>query len=331
MPKAIEIQRFGEAQTLVYRDHETRSTLADHEVRIDVHFSGINFADIIMRLGFYNDAPPKPFIPGYEISGVITEIGSQVQNHKVGDKVMAGCRFGGYVSEIIVQDWMAVPLRVDFSMEDGAAFLVNAITAYLALNEFGRVRSGDKILIDCATGGVGVIALQMAKDLGAHTVGLTSSPAKKEFIESYGAQAFTWEEFEKNPQIGFDYILNSTGGSAAKYHYKLLAMSGKMSCIGMQDGIKDGKRNVFAFLKNIIQMPWYPLVKLMMDSKMVSGLNALKFFDNDEWVQKHLVNIQKINAKPYIGKVFSAKEAYKAHECLEKRQARGKVLLSWKD
>lgn len=78
-------------------------------------------------------------------------------------------------------------------------------------------------------------------------------------------------------------------------------------------------------------MPWYPLVKLMMDSKMVSGLNALKFFDNDEWVQKHLVNIQKINAKPYIGKVFSAKEAYKAHECLEKRQARGKVLLSWKD
>lgn len=325
----IEINTFGPATSMDYKSKDLSTNIADDDVIVDVNFSGINFADVIMRLGLYQDAPPRPFTPGYELSGTVSQIGSKVTRFKVGDKVMAGTQFGGYVNKITLPEWQVLHLPQGFTLEEGAATPVNYITAYIALHEFARVRAGDKVLVDCATGGVGVFMLQMCKKVGAQAVGLTTTAAKKEFIESYGGRAYTWDEFEANPENEFDFILNSSGGKTLKKHYKLLAKSGLLCCIGMQSMVKNGKSSKIAFLKAVLSVPWYPMVKLIMDSRAVCGFNALKYFDNADWMKKHLPSMEETDIHPFVGGVFPAKEVANAHEFLEQKKAKGKVLIQW--
>ncbi|MDA8792887.1 alcohol dehydrogenase catalytic domain-containing protein [Bacteriovoracaceae bacterium] len=325
----ILISQFGSASQLQKSENSFSTDLKNDEVLIDVKYSGINFADIMMRLGLYPDAPPKPFIPGYEVSGVISQVGSSVNDFKVGDEVMAGSRFGGYVSKLVVPEWQVVKKPSHLSMEEAAATPVNFITAHLAMNEFGRVRRGDKVLIDCATGGVGVFCLQMAQTLGAECIGLTSTPAKKEFILSYGAKAYTFEEFEKSDENNFNFILNSTGGKKVKDLFKRLDKAGQLTCIGLQATIHNGKTSLPRKLKAVLQTPFYHLIQLMQNSKSVSGFNALKFFDDKRWMINIMKELESSTYKPHVGKVFAASDVTKAHEFIETRQAKGKVLLKW--
>jgi 2-desacetyl-2-hydroxyethyl bacteriochlorophyllide A dehydrogenase len=327
--QSIEITKYGSAQDLELKQKTIKDEIAEDEVLIEVKYSGINFADIVMRLGMYKDAPPKPFVPGYEISGVVKKVGSKVNRIIVGEEVMAGTRFGGYSSHIIVPQWQVLKINKEMSLQEASSVPVNYITSYIALNEFARVRAGDKVLIDCATGGVGVFAIQMAKAAGADVIGLTSSENKLGFIRELGARAFTHAEFEKNPEKDFTFILNSRGGKSLKYQYKILAKSGQLCCIGLQAAIKDGKSSLIEKAKSILQTPWYPLLLLVMNSKMVSGFNALSYFDDDEWMKKHLKNIESSPFKPHVGAVFKATDVASAHEFLEQRKAKGKVILEW--
>lgn len=325
----IEINRNGAAEVLHVQEGKFESSLAPDEVMIESKYSGINFADILMRLGLYRDSPKKPFIPGYELSGIVTAVGSHVKTHKVGDQVMAGTKFGGYVSQIKLPEWQVLKLPKGFDLKDGAALPVSFITAYIAFNEFGRIRKEDKVLIDCATGGLGVIFLQMCQQVGAQAFGLTSSPDKKSLIESYGAKAYLHQEFQNANEREFDFILNSSGGKSLKDNYERLAKSGKLCGIGLQSAVSSGKGNTLSQLKAAISSPWYPILKLVMQSKSVSGFNALKYFDDELWMQKHLPNMEATSIKPHIGGFFKAEDIAIAHQTLENKKAKGKVLLEW--
>lgn len=325
----IEIQEYGPAETLKVATKELSADLKADEVLIDVKFSGINFADIYMRLGMYKDAPPKPFVPGYECSGIVLAVGSDVTRLQVGDKVMAGSVFGSYVSKIKLPSFQVLKLPEHLTLEQGAATPVNYLTSYIALHEFARIRKGDKVLIDCATGGVGVFCLQMAFEVGCETIGLTTSAHKKEFIESYGARAMTHDEFYAGQEKNFDFILNSSAGKAFRLQYHRLGMSGKITCIGMGQSVKDGKSSLVDKLKLLFQTPWYPLFQLMMQSKAVSGFNALNYFDEKEWMEKRLLELEKCPYKAYVDKIFPADEVASAHAHLEQKKAKGKVLISW--
>ncbi len=327
----IEINQFGAASTLQFKSKEAQKLNSSTDVRIDVHYSGINFADVMMRLGLYPDAPPKPFTPGYEVSGVISEVGEDVNDLKVGDRVMAGTRFGGYVSDLIVPESYIIPVPESFSLEEAAATPVNFITTHIALNEFARVRKGDKILIKCATGGVGVFCMQVGKAIGAEVYGLTSSDHKKSFIESYGAIAMNYEEYASSDIDDFDFILNATGGKTVKSDMKKLAKSGLLTCIGMSSTVKNGKTSLLAKLRLVVETPLFYLFGFMMNSYGVSGFNALTYLDDEKWLDKNLKFVAENPFKPHIGKVFKAKDVSLAHEFLESKQAKGKVLLAWKD
>lgn len=325
----IEIVRNGPAEVLNTKTGDFSEELGSEEVLLDVSYSGINFADILMRLGLYRDAPAKPFVPGYELSGIVKKVGSQVKRFKEGDRVMAGTRFGGYVSKVKLSEWQVLKVPDGLSLAEAAALPVNYITSYIAFHEFGRVREGDRVLIDCATGGVGVAFLQMCQQTGAHAVGLTTSSHKKEFIASYGAKAYSRDEFAESSESDFDFILNSGGGKSLKDHYQRLAKSGKLCCIGLQSMVKNGRSNKFQMIKTALSSPWYPILKLVMESKAVCGFNALKYFDDEPWMRKHLPRIEKTTVKPFIGEVFDADDVAKAHRTLEEKKATGKVLLKW--
>jgi NADPH:quinone reductase-like Zn-dependent oxidoreductase len=157
------------------------------EVEVDVAAAGINFADLMARVGLYPDAPKPPTVVGYEVAGTVRALGDGVEGYAVGDRVMAGTRFGGYSERVAVRtaDVAALPERLSF--EQGAAVPVNYLTAYLALVRFGSLEEGERVLIHAAAGGVGIAATQIAKARGAEVYG-TASPAKHDAIRQFGVE-----------------------------------------------------------------------------------------------------------------------------------------------
>lgn len=329
----IAIETYGAASTLKHRSGLPLDPPGEGELTIDVNYSGINFADIQMRLGFYPGAPPKPFVPGYEVSGVVEAVGKGVGEFKPGDAVIAGTYFGGYASKVKVPSYQVFALPKAFDLAQGAALPVNYFTAQIALFEMARIRRGDRVLIECATGGVGTLAIQMANHVGAHCIGLTTSAHKKGYIEALGAEAHTREEFYQNPSLNnFDLILNASGGAEVRKQTPRLAITGRMVCIGLNSGVKDGKRNFWRLGKAALQTPKVSILKLFDTNSGIFGINALLVLQDEAWIRRLTAGVQEVEEmqlQPHVGKVFAHEAVADAHEYLQTKQAQGKVLLSW--
>lgn len=332
MHRDIVITKYGPARTLTMRDITPRPP-GDDEVAIDVAYSGINFADVQMRIGLYPDAPARPFVPGYEVSGKIAQVGKTVRDLGPGDPVVAGTYFGGYASTVTVPSHQVFKLPATYDLAAGAALPVAYFTAQLAVFEMARVRTGDRVLIECGTGGVGVIATQMAKHAGAEVTGLTTSPHKKPFITNLGAKAHTLDEFRADPRLtGYDFILNATGGGNIEWQRARLGMTGRMVCIGMSSSVKDGKRNLLRVASAVIRMPRISVLRLFNANTGIYALNALHILRDPAWIAKltkSMATIEQMGLQPHVGKVFPASDVAGAHAFLETKQATGKVLLQW--
>ncbi len=328
----ISIKKFGRPEVLALEHADVRAAGAD-ELKIKVKYSGINFADLQMRLGFYPDAPPKPFVPGYEVAGHVEQVGPGVEGFRVGDPVIAGTYFGGYASEVTLPARQVFRLPENLTLEQGAALPVAFFTAQLALFEMGRVRKGDRVLIECATGGVGTLAVQMARHVGAEVVGLTSSTSKLSYIEGLGARALTQSAFEADASVrDFDFILNASGGRAVRAQLGRLGMTGRMVCMGLNSGVKDGKRNFFRLGYAALTTPRFGVFELMNKNAGVFGLNALHVLRDPTWSEKltkSLAQAQGMRLDPHVSKVFAADHAAEAHAFIATRKALGKVLLAW--
>lgn len=328
----IVIEKYGAASTLLQRPIAPKAPGVD-EVAIDVAYSGVNFADVQMRIGLYPDAPKKPFVPGYEVSGTVSARGENVKDLKVGDRVIAGTYFGGYASTVTIPAHQVFKLPDAYDLAMGAALPVAYFTAQLAVFEMARVRKGDRVLIECGTGGVGVIAAQMARFVGAEVTSLTTSPHKKPFIENLGAAAFTLDEFRANKDLrGYDFILNSSGGGNIGWQRKRLGMTGRMVCIGMSSGVKDGKRNLLRVASALVKVPRISILKLFGENTGIYALNALHVLQDPAWIARltsSMTTVEQMGLSPIVGKVFEANDVASAHAFLETKQATGKVLLHW--
>ena len=293
----------------------------------------MNFADIMMRLGFYPDAPKRPFVPGYEVSGKVSAVGKGVRDVKPGDSVIAGTYFGGYASSVTIPSRQVFRLPDSIDLETGAALPVAYFTAQLAVVEMARVRKGDRVVIECATGGVGVIAIQMANHAGAEVVGLTTSPHKKAFIEGLGAKAYTVDEFRNDASLtGYDLIVNATGSSSITWQRKRLGLTGRMVCIGMSAAMNNGKRDYIRLLLAAVRTPRISVFKLFDASSGIYGLNALTVLRDPVWIERltrSMTNVEAMGLAPHVGKVFPATEVAAAHAYLETKKATGKLLLAW--
>lgn len=330
--EVIAIEKYGPAHVLALRQRPT-DPVGDDDVAIAVKYSGINFADIQMRLGFYPDAPKRPFVPGYEVSGTVERVGKNVSRFKVGDPVVAGTYFGGYASEVTVPAAQAFPLPPSTGLREAAALPVSFFTAHLALFEMGRVRAGDRVLIECATGGVGTLAVQMAKHAGAEVVGLTTTASKKQYIAALGATAYTRDELFADPAAGsFDFILQASGGKEIRRQLPLLGLTGRMVCMGLNSGVNDGRRDFLRLGLAVARTPRLSVLEMLNRNAGVFGLNALHVLRDPKWVERLTTALERaheMKLTPHVGRVFAAGDVALAHRYLETRQATGKVLLEW--
>ncbi|MGB6763180.1 alcohol dehydrogenase catalytic domain-containing protein, partial [Mycobacterium sp.] len=161
--RAVVITKHGPPSVLKVQDRPDPPPPAAGQVRISVRAAGVNFADHLARVGLYPDAPKVPSVVGYEVAGTIEAVGDGVDPARIGERVLAGTRFGGYAEIVNTSANDTVALPESMSFEQGAAIPVNYATAWAALHGYGSLRAGERVLVHAAAGGVGIAAVQLAK------------------------------------------------------------------------------------------------------------------------------------------------------------------------
>ena len=262
--RAVVITRHGPPEVLQVQERPDPQP-ARGEVLVDVRAAGINFADLMARLGLYPDAPKPPCVVGYEVAGTIAAVGEGVDRElTVGQRVVAPSRFGGYAERAAVRADGVVALPDTLSFEEGAAIPINYATAWEALIRAGNIQPGERVLIHAAAGGVGIAATQIAKRAGAEIWG-TSSPGKHDAIRGFGVDHpidYTRAGWERGvPKL--DLVMDAIGGASFRRSYNLLRAGGRLVCFGAAALVSGESRNIVAAARAAIRMPWFNVVRQM--------------------------------------------------------------------
>jgi NADPH:quinone reductase-like Zn-dependent oxidoreductase len=333
--RAVVITKHGGPGVLEVQERPDPK-LGPGQVRIDVAAAGINFADVMARMGLYQDAPKTPCIVGYEVAGTILELGegiSETHPHLMpGQRVVAGTQFGGYASQVVVPASDVVALPDQLSFEQGAAIPVNYGTAWAALIGFGSLQPGERVLVHSAGGGVGIAATQIAKRTGAEVYG-TASPGKHVRCEELGvdhAIDYTQSGWEQGlPK--FDVILDAVGGKSFRTGYDLLRPGGRLVAFGASAVVSGQRRNLVTALRTVIRMPRFSMIKQMSESKAVIGLNMLTLWKDrgtlEPWIAPLREMLDDGTVNPVVAGDFSFEEAGAAQTMITERRNVGKVVL----
>jgi NADPH:quinone reductase-like Zn-dependent oxidoreductase len=307
------------------------------EVRIRVKASGINFADLMARVGLYPDAPKLPAVVGYEVSGTVDQIGEGVTGVAVGARVLAMCRFGGYSDVVVVRASQAIAMPDSMSFEEGAAFPVVYVTAYNMMLWNGHLRQGSSVLIHSAAGGVGLAAIQIAKTRGCVILG-TASRGKHDFLREQGCQhpIDSSGDYARAARAvvgdkGVDLILDPVGGKSWTEGYDLLAPCGRLVAFGLSSAVSGNRRGLVHALMQVLSVKKWSPMKLMEDNKTIGGTNMGHLFSRPDLIEPQLAALMEMykkgELKPHVDKSFPFAEAGAAHQYLHDRKAKGKVLL----
>jgi NADPH:quinone reductase-like Zn-dependent oxidoreductase len=329
---ALVITKHGGPEVLQVQERPD-PPLGPGEVRIEVAAAGINFADVMARMGLYRDAPKTPCVVGYEVAGTILEMGEGVGGLAPGQRVFAGTQFGGYASQVVVPASDVVELPEHLSFEQGAAIPVNYATAWAGLIGYGNLQPGERVLVHSAGGGVGIAATQIAKRFGAEVFG-TASPSKHERCREIGvdrALDYTSPGWEKG--IGkFDIVLDAVGGKSFRTSYDLLAAGGRLVAFGASSVVSGERKNIPTALKAVLRMPRFNLIKQMQDSKAVIGLNMLTLWKDRgtlrPWIEPLTAMLADGTIDPVIAGTFPFARGGEAQTMIVERRNLGKVVLT---
>ena len=337
--KAAVLVRNGKADNSFEIQEIEKPKVGPGQLLIKVEAFGLNFADIMARQGNYQDCPPLPAIIGYDVVGEVTEIGSGVDNVKVGDRVTSMTRFGGY-AEYAVADYRAcAKINKDYPAEKATALTTQYCTAYYCFNEQMNLHKGDKVLIHAAAGGVGTALVQMANDRGCEIFVTAGSDSKLVYLKSIGVDHpinYRTQDFEVEVrkivgEAGVDAVFDPVGGKSVKKGLKLLGSGGRILLFGASDMTG---ANIFGKIGTGLGFGFYHPVEFMLSSKAMIGVNMLRIGDNRPMVLKRcLENVVRLVEEgildPTVAKVFKAENLAEAHAYLEGRSSMGKVSVMW--
>ena len=331
--RVVMITKHGGPEVLEVQERPDPAMAPGH-VRIEVAAAGVNFADTMARTGLYPDAPKPPMVVGYEVSGTVREVAPDVSDFAVGDRVMAGTKFGGYASEIVVPVANVVALAERLTFEQGAAIPVNYATAWAALLGFGSLREGEGVLIHAAAGGVGIAATQIAKRHGAIVHG-TASAHKHDRIRSFGvdeAHDYRRRGWDRELRGSLDMVLDAIGGASFRRSYRLLRPGGRLVAYGASSLQQGERRRMREVVPQAARM-WrgFDLIKQMSDSKSVIGLNMLRLWEDrgelGPWSDPLDALIADGTVEPVVSDAVPFASAADAHRLIAERRNVGKVVL----
>jgi NADPH:quinone reductase-like Zn-dependent oxidoreductase len=336
--KQVLIPKFGDTDVFELVDRPDPHA-GPAEIRIAVHGAGVNFADLSARAGLYQDAPPAPLVCGYEVAGMVDEVGAGVTRFAVGDPVMSVTKFGGYSDTVVVPQHQAQVLTSADQLVAAAGVPVAYLTAYLMLNRLGSVRPGDTVLIHSAGGGVGLAALQLAKGLGAVTFG-TASARKHDRLAALGldhaidyrTQDFEDEVMRITDGRGVQVALDAVGGSSFRKSYRCLASLGRLFMFGISSGNADTRLGAIRTMpKMLATTPVFHPFQLMNANKSVVGVNMAHLWDLEGLITETLAELIALwdagGIDPFVDTTFPFRRAGEAHQYLADAKNFGKVVL----
>ena len=310
------------------------------EVRIAVKAAGLNFSDLLARVGMYPDAPKPPCVIGYEVAGDVESVGDGVEGLKPGDRVISGSRFGGQAELVVAREQDVIALPDAWSYEQGAALPVVYATAYAGMVRYGNVLPGERVLIHAAAGGVGIASTQLGKHLGAELYG-TASASKHDAIRAQGIEhAIDYHTQDPVKEIRritgekkpLDLVMDAIGGNSFRKSFSLLRAGGRLIAFGASEAGGGDRREIGKVLKMVATTPILHPLPLMRDSKSVIGLNMLTLWDSkgslDEFIQPLRELMEQGVIEPVVAEAFPIERAADAHRYLGERKNIGKVVLT---
>jgi NADPH:quinone reductase len=290
-------------------------------VLVDVHAAGVSFPEVLQTRGQYQVKPPLPFVPGSEVGGIVRSAPDDA-SVRPGDRVAAFCMLGGFASVAVAPSYFTFPLPDAFDFAQGAALLLNYHTAWFALKLRGRLASGEWVLVHGAAGGVGTASLQVARGLGARTIGVVSNDEKEQVARDAGAEFVVrsdgpWKDEAKEVSGGgVDIVIDPVGGDRFTDSIRSLREGGRVVVVGFTGGSIPEVRVNRLLLGNteVIGAGWgaYVMSRPQVTQEIGAGLAEL---------------IEQGFVRPVVGARFPLDQAAEALKLIDERGAVGKVVL----
>jgi NADPH:quinone reductase len=321
--KAVQLQKYGGPEVLEMVEID-KPVPTGREVLVEIKAIGVNYADTARREGQYVVKTPLPFIPGAEIAGVVSAVGDKVSSVKPGMRVVTLIESGGYSEFALADERSLIPMPEQLDFRKAVALPLQGLSAYHVLKTMGRLEKGETVLVHAAAGGVGTLAVQLAKLFGAGKIIATASSAEKlELARQMGADVLVnytksnWVEqvLEATGGKGVDVALEMVGGEVFDKTLKCLATFGRLVVFGAASGE---------------QSKMYPS-SLMARNQSVIGFFLPQIMRKPELLQPSLVELLTYlgegKLKLTIGGVFPLEDAADVHRLLQSRKTTGKLIL----
>jgi NADPH:quinone reductase len=290
-------------------------------VLVEVHAAGVSFPELLQTRGQYQIKPDLPFVPGSEVAGVVTSAPEHA-SVRPGDRVAAFSFLGAWAETVVAPAPMVFKLPAQLDFAQGAGLILNYHTAYFSLKLRGRLAEGETVLIHGAAGGVGTAAIQVARGLGARTIGVVSSDEKADVARAAGADEVIrsdgpWKDEAKAlSDGGVDVVLDPVGGDRFTDSIRSLREGGRVLVVGFTGGA----------------IPEVRVNRLLLNNTEVvgAGWGAYVMSKPDTWREigaavSGLVDAGQV--RPIVGAHFPLEQAGKALRLLDERAALGKVVL----
>jgi NADPH:quinone reductase len=348
--KRVIVERFGGPEVLrVVEDDDPRP--GPGEVRVKVLAAGVSFTDSQLRAGTYIPGGPKPpFTPGYELVGVVEELGPGCSRLREGDRVGALTVWGADAERVCVPEAGAVEVSEDLDPAEVVSLVFTYMTAFQVLHRIARVKSGETVLVHGAAGRVGSATLELGAIAGVRLYGTASGRDRAE-VERLGAVAIDYqnEDFlarvRELPGKGVDVVLDSLGGPLSVRSFRALRPGGRLVVFGRYATVSHGRKNWPAVIEWYAAIPTVWVWGMLSPRRRVLKYQIQKFRDAahqrsgavggepryPEWFREDFAALLELlradKVHPVVAERLPLSEARRAHEMLEKSAAKGKLVL----
>lgn len=291
------------------------------EIRVDIRACGLNFADLLMQKGTYQDTPAAPFTLGLEVAGIVNSVGPQVDGFAVGDRIAVYSGQGGLAEQGVFSADRAVKLPDMMSFEHAAAFLIAYGTSHMALDHRARLQPGETLLVTGAAGGVGLTAVEIGKLMGARVIAHARGADKLEIARQAGADILIDASEDLRARLlelgGVDVVYDAIGGEVFKAAFRATNPEGRLLPIGFAGG----------------DVPQIPANHLLVKNLTVIGFyigGYLKF--RPEVMRQSFETLfrwyQEGKLKPHVSHVLPLDRVEEGMELLRSRASTGKVVIT---
>jgi NADPH:quinone reductase-like Zn-dependent oxidoreductase len=307
------------------------------EVLIQVQAAGVNFADVLARQGLYPGAPHRPYVPGYETCGEIIDQGAGANGFRVGQRVLAFHRCGGYAERVAVPVSQVFAIPDSLATQSAVVLPLNYGTAFVCLYRTGPVEKGMRLFLHAAAGGVGMAAVDLARHAGLEIVGAASSHFKRERLQAEGVKHVVDSRHLHVDRVarrlygkddGFDIVIDSVGGRSIAHGLRALRPGGRLVSCGVGS---ISRRGILGMIGLLLSTPKLDALQLLRESRGFYGVHLGPLMRDPARVREILEPLIRMSEareiQPEPGRVLPLAQAGEAHRLLEARRNVGKIVL----